>query len=309
MKEMQYIPLFLHLTPKLGVFIINNNLIGCFDEMSSKQNPGKPFNLLHQLYSNSFIKESFPIQLRSIFESDKIGLNVKDIPEDCLIGELGDDYYHCLKINISIKEESQLPVLFNNFRYSHNSHEFTPLNFKVKLPAIDAIHLLSNLCANGSIDFFRAFQWNIQNISFNKQMLLKEIAERYKDNNESKFSFTSLYNKFLLYSIEYIDYLLNMLEKKDISPHYILRLSGAPIFSYLIDKPIISSFAKDILNDIMNNQDDLTTNQKIIYLTFLNQIKENQFTKYITTFDEEIKETLDGLKKSLLIPMTIDSFK
>ncbi|MHA1435604.1 MAG: hypothetical protein ACTSO7_17325 [Candidatus Heimdallarchaeota archaeon] len=311
MTEKDYIPLFLNIAEGLGVFIIDDNLIGCLNSLGSLPHSGKSFDLLHQLYANKSIQNSFPDQLRSFFESDKTGLHEKDIPESCLIGELDRWYFYCLKVAVSINEDSSFPVLISNFRYSHRIMDFIQLNYEVKLTATDAFLLFSNLCTNSQCAFFSTYLRNNQEIAFNKQALKKEITKRLETLKEPKYHFrwSTLYNNFMLFSLEYVDYLRVSIDEGKISPQTILRLSGAPILAFLINYPVISNFAKEILKELLENQDELSLNQKVIYLTFLSQINKSQFTEYIAPYDEKISKTLAELNTSLLKPMPIDSFK
>ncbi|MHA1188086.1 MAG: hypothetical protein ACTSSK_14645, partial [Candidatus Heimdallarchaeota archaeon] len=87
------------------------------------------------------------------------------------------------------------------------------------------------------------------------------------------------------------------------------RLSGAPILAFLIDQPVINGFAKNIVQELIDDQEKLSTNQKVIYTTFLEHIYPNSFSKYIAPFDEKMSKSLKQIKTSLSKPITIDSFK
>ncbi|MHA1355335.1 MAG: hypothetical protein ACTSR1_09210, partial [Candidatus Heimdallarchaeota archaeon] len=205
MFEIGYIPLFLNLTSPLGVVIIDNDLIGCFPEIGEKQHPAKSFQLLYLLTKNR--RGSVPHQLKSHFTLNNEDSIFNSIPEDCLIGELDDTYYRCLKADISFFKDSQLPVLLHNFRFNHNNTEFSSLNYEIKLSYREAFHLLSNLCASGCCNFFHGYLQRNQRMTYNKQLLIKEIKENYEYNIDTNFRYAELYNTFLMFSLDYIDFI------------------------------------------------------------------------------------------------------
>ncbi|MHA1367108.1 MAG: hypothetical protein ACTSP5_11960 [Candidatus Heimdallarchaeota archaeon] len=284
MTEKENIPLFLNLIEPLEVVIIDDNLIGFSKQGGIYQYPDRPFQILQQLYKNEGMKKLFPEQLRVIFEDEKKESNVVKIRTFCLIGYLNDGYYKCLQATVSISEDPAYPVVINNFLYNYHYKEFLKLNYEIKLTAVDAFLLFSNLFAIGGILLFDSPALSRPQICFDKQVLKEEIEKAFRN-------FTSGYaeirQKTMLFSLEYLDYLLDKMNKKEITPQTILRLSGAPILAF----------------------EKLSTNQKVIYTTFLEHIYPNSFSKYIAPFDEKMSKSLKQIKTSLSKPITIDSFK
>ncbi|MHA1185397.1 MAG: hypothetical protein ACTSXA_11940 [Candidatus Heimdallarchaeota archaeon] len=312
MTAKDYIPLFLRIKyGELGAIIIDDQVVVCVENQSTQHHYYKPYMMLHQLYANSSIRQSFPKQLREFFDDEEAKLLFEKIPEDCLIGELGDLLYHCLKANITIKENSSSPVRIYDFGYGHFRFDFIPLNYNVKLTAAEAFHLFANLCASSIPDLYGSFLKENQIVSFDKEILLKKTKERYEHKKNPKFGirWALLAYKIEQFAITYLDYLLNRINKKELTPETILHWNGATILALFIENPIVRSFAKDCLEKILKEHEKLTTNQKIIYITFLAEIGNSQFPKYVFPFTDAIWETFRKITTSLVKSSSIDSFK
>ncbi|MHA1185606.1 MAG: hypothetical protein ACTSO7_14550 [Candidatus Heimdallarchaeota archaeon] len=300
MFEMDYIPLLLDNFS--SVIIIDNNLIRFHRYgIGFVHQYGSSFKLVFQLYSNAKTRKAFPKQLRTILEPKYMKSIANNIPDDCLIGEFDQWYIHCLKANLTFTDDSILPVLVNNFEIYHHSYgERTKLNVEVNLSADDAFLLFSNLCAINAVYSFNTTLHYNQRVSYNKQLLLKELEESYQYNKNSNLKFASLFYYNRLYGLHYIEYLLNKINQKEISLQEILRLNGASILAFLANNPIISKFAKDILNELVENQENLTIKQKAVYLAFLTQIKRNHFFRFVKPIDEKIRNSFEKIKDSIV---------
>jgi len=306
MIEKDYIPLFLSVADGSdGVIIINNNLIWFHRYgIGFGHQYGSSFKLVYQLYSKAKTRKAFPKQLRTILEPKYMKAIANNIPEDCLIGEHDQWYIHCLKVNLAFTDDSALPVLVNNFEFYHHQHHHQikrkDLNFEVKLSAENAFLLFSNLCGINAVYSFNATLHYNQRVSYNKELLLKGLEESYQHSKNSNPNYASIYYYNRLYGLHYIEFLLSKINQNEISLQKILRFNGASILAFLVDNPVISRFAKDILNELLENQEELTLNQKAIYIAFLRQIKRNHFFRFVKPKDERIRNAFEKVTDSIV---------
>ncbi|MHA1186746.1 MAG: hypothetical protein ACTSSK_07720 [Candidatus Heimdallarchaeota archaeon] len=299
MFEKDYIPLLLDNFS--SVIIIDNNLIRFHRYgIGFVHQYGSSFKLVFQLYSNANTRKVFPKQLRTILEPNYMKSIASNIPDDCLIGEFDQWYIHCLKVNLAFTDDSALPVLVNNFEFYHHMNKRKDLNVEVNLSADDAFLLFSNLCAINAVYSFNTTLHYNQRVSYNKHLLLKELEESYQYSKNSNLKFASLFYYNRLYGLHYIEFLLNKINQNEISLQKILRLNGASILAFLVDNPVISRFAKEILNELLENQEELTLNQKAIYLAFLRQIKRNHFFRFVKPRDERIRNAFEKVTDSIV---------
>ncbi len=136
-------------------------------------------------------------------------------------------------------------------------------------------------------------------------MLKEKIASQYKNNNLLGPSRELTY-RITSFALDYLKYLI-----KQITPERILRLNGWRILAFLSDIPIVKKFYKQIMQEVKENYQKLTRNQKIRYYTLLEMglLETKYYQLEIKEFYKRNKELMDSMKKELSKPFPLPTGK
>ena len=285
MEKEDYLPILYFLEEPIMIYVINNKLVGSHIDIGYVSgNSGMPaFNLLGQLYNSSISREIIPTDFHTLFHNQPpIYHRYKEY--SYVLGfhdQQGATPY--MNFEIEILQEQVKPILFHKFTYKNR-----PTNLEFKLKGQDAFLLLSNIVLSSNTRRFYEILWKNS---------LESVKAFIRDNSPDKrlelfFDFlqnlhhrgpeslrSSLVQSYLkqekpvvvhfLYSVTYLNYLWTQIEAGLLSPTKILQLNGMLPLVYLMnDLPPVINLLKAIMEEVQNLE-KLTTNQKILYITFL----------------------------------------
>ncbi|NHJ47746.1 MAG: hypothetical protein FK733_08160 [Asgard group archaeon] len=258
----EYIPLFVQAEFPFAVIIINNEIFG-FEELASiHRTPYRAYYFLHQLYHNEYTKSIFPKELHNFFENQN-SLNL----EPFIVGEWEDVIYpmycYALEASMEIKRGEHYPITLHNFVYNGEK-----LDYELKLSISDAFYLFMNILANSRCglinDFYNRYPSKKNEISF--------LQDKFKQREISEIHLPIIDDLFYAY----LELLEKQLKKDEVTPAYLLSLSGGMIVPTLAKLHPVLDFQSTI-NYINQLQDylksvSLTQIQEIIYTTLFYNI-------------------------------------
>lgn len=297
MEKGKYIPLIAYAIDPLTIYVIDNEVIAFGDYGVNVQSALRSYQILHQLYGNPITREGIPKRFHKYFE-DKLGSQYEFYRHIWLSGQedMGN-CVSCLQVDVIIAEEEiQKPVTLTEITLIHsvvamNKADITHLNLQVRLSATEAFSLFANLCTTSVITQLTYFREELNEKVFKPEKIREAIVKEFQTSKRDDKKLRFLQQNFAL---DYLEYLLEELDQKKITQEEILWLSGMRPLIFMVDKPIIYQYFKKILKQVVENYQQLTYNQKIMYtaliwVSFESEALEQEEEEY---FKANIKKLL-----------------
>lgn len=310
------LPFFINLSEPIAVYIIANEVIGLTDHWAYAFHPGRAFEILVQLFDHHLTKAVFPEKLVEHFQ--EIPENViKAVPHLSIAGE--EDEFGCqlcLFLNVSINEKSPLPVSLHDFTIIHwfypgeKLYDFTPLNLKVNLSAEEVFSIFANICASCTAFWLDTPRREEVDSKLNLTMLKEKLKDQ-KNGIGNLSPSRELNYRITSFTIDYLRFLIEHIENKEITPESILRLSGGRILAFLSEIPIVKEYYNQVMNEVKNNYHKLSMNRKVSYYTLLEMGLHlaNYQQQQIELFYEQNKELMESIRKELTKPFPLRTGK
>ena len=300
------LPFFINLSDPIAVYVITDEVIGLTEHWSYAFHPGRAFEILTKLYKHPLTKTAFPEILRAHFQEipEKV---IKAVPHGSIAGEEDQGGCQlCLFLKINIDEKSSLPVLLHNLTIIHRFHpleklyDFTPLGMKVPLSSEEAFTIFANICASCTTFWLESPSKKEIDSKLDSSLLKEKLMDQTGE-SESLSPSRELNYRITSFTLDYLRLLIEQMEKKEITPENILRLSGGRIITFLSELPIMKEFFDLIMNEVKNNYQKLSINQRVSYYTLLEMGLNlaNNYQKEIEVFYEQNKKHMDSVRKEL----------
>lgn len=317
--EKEPIPLFWHQEQPINIYILKNKVLHCFNSYGGygEFNPIVSFNLLLQLFKHPMTREQLPKELQPVFEEMEPYPVIDDMYHHFAGVNDPHGYTSYLNFKMKIRERKAKPIIFHNISFREKLLKET-----LELSVQDAFYLIANSCASTRITRIQEVLRNSFEPCFH-QMPKEKVTEcveqtmyqRHKKdkllispeyraqliggvNQHEKFQTETIY-KFI---IEYLAHLNQLLQKKELNPFNLLRLSGTrPLAFLLSDEQSYSDFIQEFFEQL-TKVSELTSIQKLVYFTFLEVAKydvkrDEACTKMEPLFTKLYKEHFEARKQ------------
>ena len=327
MEKEDFLPILWFQEEPIMIYVINNKLIGSHIGTGYVfGNSGKPaLNLIKQLYDSSLSRNTIPTDFHIFFHKQPaIELPKKDY--SYVLGyrdpQAGVPY---MNFEVKILQKHVKPVvLFHNFTYKNE-----PIKLEFKLSSQEAFLLLSNIILSSNTRRFYEILWKnsfdsikefIRDNTPDKWLefffdYLQNLHHRGPESLRSSLERSYLHHEKpevvqFLFSITYLNYLWTQIKAGLLSPAQILRLNGMLPLVYLMnDLPPVFKLLKTVMKQVQKLK-KLSTNQKILYLTFLEICRhrlswfDQQAEPYqlLTNFYKTHSNIFQKLRNELSIP-------
>lgn len=298
-----HLPLYLQSeTQPIYAYIINNNVI-CLQESEAFR--GVRTMALHplmELYATDWTRKSIPMKLQRFLK--EISKDYwKEQKQLCICGDSPGgpqiSTLECLALNLDLekkKDENKI-VIFDFVLIEHifagqssrNYLKVKKLPWSIELTTEAAFLHFANMNVNSNFTF-----WHLSKIVTNT-----EKAKRALEKQEIPVSNQTLIKNLMLFCIEYCEWVQEKLVTGKITCSQVLQASGALILAAFHSTPVVRAFYESAIENLQDNYDKVTKNQKIQYLLFLRNLKE--IVKPQDNF--EISETLlNKMRQELITP-------
>ena len=302
MEKDDYLPLFLTLKEPIVIYVVDNEIIGCQKYHDEEAHPyiikqsytrktghsygDTAFHYLKTLFQSSIGRSVFPQELQHHFKDVKI--HDERYYQRLITSFEGGQNQHSLGISFTIDENKDLPIIIDDIVYKESKIDKT-----IYLNARDAFFTFANICANAYCEGIVPLRKGKAKKPLEKH-IHNHIIRPYR-------SFGEAFGKTPSFVKDYILYLSNELQKGSISCEYILRMSGPRLLIYLAELQPVQSYLVDILEKL-NNIDNLSRENKIIYFTLLRLLSRfestnSQITEQLTTKKHLLKELANTFQK------------
>ena len=289
------LPFFVH-SGKKTVVVLNNELVGNASISSSQVGDIVFHSFLHEMYRSEYMRKNIPKELLDSFDYETDYFSAEIL--ECLFGMPIGDINNCFKISLAKPLEKNGIHLFN-FSYAN-----TPLNHEVILSPKDAFYTFANLlCDSNAPNISQLLSRHNKKLS-DVKFLKKQIAENYaqmKDISKKKHHAENS----ILFSIDYLNYLVDNIKKGLISPFYILQTCGLKTLTHLCELHQIQSMILNMLEK-MKKPETLEFNQKLLCYNLIEELSfDCKIGSVLRDFYIENKAVMNRLSSDLSKPFPL----
>ncbi|NHK30367.1 MAG: hypothetical protein FK730_03385 [Asgard group archaeon] len=302
----KYLPLIVYAIDPISIIVIDNTVIGFRGYGFQEHYPSKAFQTLRQFYANPRTRKDIPEKFHKYLEFKEVYNNryMDSGGYFWLVGNHDEGNCHqCLHIEVEITEKKEKqPALIKNFAFVHmepwnNKAELTPIEKEVRLSSKEAFFLFANICTTALLTEFWYSLIMKKSQSFMPEIIREGIRE-YRQRDPTNVP--ELNQQIRNFAIDYLEYLLEELQQKKITPEEVLWASGMRLLIFLIEEPIIYQYIQKVKKELIENYQQLTFNQKLMYFCLIRISTESDFyRKEAREFFKRNKELVKQIKKEL----------
>lgn len=227
------------------------------------------------------------------------------IIDPCLCGYREEWFSNrCLAVKMVIEQEAEeQPVRFYDVALLESGDTLgvfvNSYPGEVRLTIKEAFLLLSNICLT-SIGVSLCYGKTAAE-PYDFPLTRGQMQEKYKNIKEDVHYFGYKDKLFDEYSVDYIEYILDQIRRKEITLEEILRLSGAHLLvEYLHREPAVQSFIKEKKEELLSRGKELEEGRKITYTTLVLLAKWSDLLPELGVHDPEENQVLEKLTEDLL---------
>ncbi len=276
----------MHYLSPILLYIVDNELIKFRYTGDVPISSSRAYDILASCFTIDNLLDS-DISLNSKFHLQE-DLGNKN---ECLVGYNNGWNYECITLDLKKIDHKHYPVSLNNICYKHN-----PIWKQVKLSTTEAFHIFSMLTANAFYTRFEFLKRKYFTSHLSREILQKEHI--YYQNNLVVFGYNvpKKFTDSFHYAVDYLDYLIDQLLNKKITPFEIALLGGRNTLLYLRECPPVEAFIALAMKQLQDPK-KLSFNRKIVYYLLLWSLPIPKFKSEFSAFEKEFSKELS--EKSL----------
>lgn len=315
------LPLFLLHEDSIIVYVVDNQLLGCYPWSSyGYYGAARSLNLMLELFSSPLTHQAFPEQLHHHFQNTA-PLPVHEV-FDFVIGAKG--YYGRPNLDFRLTIDPSLPksVSFHSFTLEDLSFPF-----QISLTPEEAFLIFANHCVNSRIDDV-LFDPDTRTISrlrvFDmeeaKEKLEAELSEietnailQHTDQAKAKkqrienahftYNHRNALERMNQFVFEYFDLMKESFLSEKILLPLLLRLNGVGLLTFFRSLPTVQQYFEEIFAQLLTSYSKLSFNQKIMYFSLILKQGNSWYidnpSQTVQDFFVEKEDIINKLKKEI----------
>jgi len=296
-NETNYIAFHWSLDLGFDLLIIDNKIIYWKDDTyGNDQYPDSAFRLLEQMYSQEETRKYIPEKFHKYFKFIS-----EQTQKNKLIHNFGYDQYSQLMLSIQVEmtKNEQFPIKITKIRRNSSRNDKNP-EPNVKLTGEDAFINFSNLVVANTVN-------GILNVHGSQNVHKEKLIELMKKPIQYRIEKKDVNEFYCKYSIEYMQYILERVNRKEILPYEILKQSGQRILAALSEMELVKSFIQHCYYKLSEELESLSLNEIVLFyaliivtdhiygLEYRNEENESRELEYNYQLVEKIRNRVNEL--------------